>query len=83
MGREEDVTRRQLKMQAPGKLEQLQHSPSTVSWQDRQTKQPAGTVQAENTPGENPPGRGSSSHEQARSCCGRSGRKQSGKRART
>lgn len=65
-----DVTRKQLKMQAPGKLEQLQHSPSTGCWQDRQTEQPAGTVQAENTPEENPAGRGSSTHEQARSCRG-------------
>lgn len=53
-GREEDVTRRQLKVQAPGKLEQLQHSPSTGSWQDRQSEQPAGTAWAGSTPGENP-----------------------------
>lgn len=38
MGREEDVTRKQLKMQAVGKLEQLQHFPSTGSWQDRQSE---------------------------------------------
>lgn len=34
MGREEDVTRKQLEMEALGKLEQLQPSPGAGSWQE-------------------------------------------------
>lgn len=55
-GREEDVTRRQLKVQAPGELEQLQHSPGTGSWQHRQSERAAGTAWAGSTPGANPAG---------------------------
>lgn len=35
VGREEDVTRKQLEMQALGKLEQLQPSPGAGSWQEQ------------------------------------------------